>query len=113
MDEPLFIEYEIEEGVTVLIQAPAHTTPRGPVKSAVGSEQVIQADKTFSEALEGALSSARKLLTKVKEFQADEIELTFGLLASGELGNFAVGKVGVEANYEVSLRWKNSEKKST
>jgi Trypsin-co-occurring domain 1 len=37
-----------------------------------------------------------------------EIEITFGLKATGEAGNIAVGKAGTEANYNVKLTWKNS-----
>jgi len=37
------------------------------------------------------------------------VEVKFGLKATGEAGNylFAIGKVGVEANYEVTLKWSN------
>jgi len=42
------------------------------------------------------------------DVQADEVEVQFGLKATREFGNnmFAVGKAGVEANYEVTLKWK-------
>jgi hypothetical protein len=36
----------------------------------------------------------------------------FGLKASGDLGSLAIGKVGSEANYAVTLKWKKEEKKS-
>ena len=45
------------------------------------------------------------VLEKLHDLQADEVELKFGLVTTGELGNFAVGKVGIEANYEVTLKW--------
>lgn len=103
---PTFIAYKLEDGAVVLIQASEELAPRAPVKAA-GVPQVIQAEKTFGQALEGVIHSAQEALKKVKALQADEVELTFGLLATGELGNFAVGKVGVEANYAVTLKWKN------
>ena len=31
--------------------------------------------------------------------------MTFGLKTTGEAGLFAVGKVGLEANYTVKLKW--------
>ena len=37
--------------------------------------------------------------------RADEVEVSFGLKAVGEAGNFAIGKVGMEANYVVKLKW--------
>jgi hypothetical protein len=36
----------------------------------------------------------------------DEVEVTFGLKATGELGNFAVAKAGAEASYTITLTWK-------
>lgn len=108
-----YIEYELEDGTILQVLAPAGTRNREPVKaSPLGTDQVIQAEKTFSEAVEGALKSASTLLKKVKDLKADEVELTFGLLATGELGNFAIGKVGVEASYEVTLKWKNKKEES-
>lgn len=42
----------------------------------------------------------------------EEGEVKFGLKALVEAGVFAVGKVGVEMNHEVTLKWKKPEKKS-
>jgi hypothetical protein len=39
----------------------------------------------------------------------DEVEITFGLKASGELGSLVVAKAGVEASYSVKLTWKKAE----
>ena len=36
----------------------------------------------------------------------DEIELSFGLKVSGDLGNVIITKVGAEANYGIKLSWK-------
>jgi hypothetical protein len=35
-----------------------------------------------------------------------EIEITFGLKATGEVGNLAVGKIAGESNYQVKMVWK-------
>jgi len=37
------------------------------------------------------------------------MEVTFGLKATGELGNFAVAKASAEASYTVTLTWKRKE----
>jgi len=42
----------------------------------------------------------------------DEVEITFGLKASGELGSLVIAKAGVEANYSVKLTWKKAEQGS-
>ena len=40
----------------------------------------------------------------------DEVEVEFGLKATAELGNFAIGKVNGETNYTVRLKWtKNAQ----
>jgi NTP-dependent ternary system trypsin peptidase co-occuring protein len=36
----------------------------------------------------------------------EEVELTFGLKATGEAGNIAVAKVGGEATFEIRLLWR-------
>jgi hypothetical protein len=38
-----------------------------------------------------------------------EATVTFGLKATGEAGNFAIGKVGMEASYMVTPKWSNEE----
>ena len=43
------------------------------------------------------------MLEKLNDLKADEVDLKFGLVTPGEPGKFAIGKVGVEANYEVTL----------
>jgi hypothetical protein len=43
-------------------------------------------------------------VAKIKPTEADEIEVKFSLKSTGELGNFAVGSLGVEAAYEVTLK---------
>lgn len=104
-----FIAYQLEDGTEVLIQAPEGLTPPGPVKAAgVEQQGVIQAEKTFGEAMEGVRKQAKELRKKLEDLRADEVEVKFSLTATGELGNFAIGKVGVEANYEVTLKWKNA-----
>lgn len=108
---PVYVEYSLEDGTRVLVHAPDDLAASVPVKAAAGGEQVIKAQKSFDDALESALNSAEGMLKKFKSLNAEEIELTFGLETTGELGNFAIGKVGLSANYEVTLKWKNKPKK--
>ena len=35
-----------------------------------------------------------------------EMEITFGLKATGEVGNLAVGKIAGESNYQVKMVWR-------
>ena len=105
-----FIKYQLDENTTILVQAPDGFEPKGSVKAAVGDEEgVTRSTKTFQQAMEPVHQGALWMLEKLHDLQADEVELKFGLVTTGELGNFAIGKVGVEANYEVTLKWTKKE----
>ncbi len=58
------------------------------------------------EALGAVKASAAALRRELSELSADEVEVKFVLKTTGELGLFAVGKLGAEANYELTLKWK-------
>ena len=103
-----YIEYELEDGGTLLVEV--KDTAGGVQKAARGDGSVvIKATKKFRAALSSIKHSATLLRQELDELKADEVEVKFGLTTTGELGNFAIGKVGVEANYEVTLKWKNVE----
>ena len=55
--------------------------------------------------------NAQIIIGKVRDLAdpPDEMEVTFGLKAAGELGNFAVAKASAEANYAVKMTWKREE----
>ncbi len=76
-----------------IIKAPSHKT--GVV---LGFEEALASIKKSMLAMKAAFEAAR----------ADEVTVTFRLKASGEMGGaFVVAKSGVEANYEVTLKWIN------
>ena len=103
-----FIEYELEDGLTILVEAP-EPEAIGVIQAARGADGnvILKAGQKFGEALEGVVAQARLLREKLQALRADEVEVSFGLRTTGEVGNFAVGKIGVEANYTVTLKWKN------
>jgi hypothetical protein len=102
---PQFIRYTLEDGSELLIEA---TGSEGGVVRAGISEKIEIAKTSFDAALDSVRLSALQIRKKLHDVQADEVEVKFGLKATGEIGNnmFAVGKAGVEANYEVTLKWK-------
>jgi hypothetical protein len=102
---PQFIRYTLEDGSELLIEA---TGSEGGVVRAGLSEKIETARTSFDTALDSVRLSALQIRKKLHDVQADEVEVKFGLKATGEFGNnvFAVGKAGVEANYEVTLKWK-------
>ena len=79
----------------------------GPIKaSAPGEPQIVKSQNRFIEAWKGAKVQAELLLKEIEALHIDEAEVKFGLTTVGEVGLFAVGKVGGEINYEVTLKWK-------
>jgi hypothetical protein len=104
---PQFIRYTLEDGSELLIEAAGS---EGGVVRAGLSERIEVAKTTFDAALESVRVSALQIRQKFHDLQADEVEVKFGLKATGEAGNYflAIGKAGVEANYEVTLKWKKA-----
>jgi hypothetical protein len=103
----MFIKYQLEDGSELWVES---SDESGVVRASVG-DKFQEAQQSFVNALESAKQSALLLRRQFEEALADEVEITFGLKATGEIGNniFAVGKAGVEANYTVTLKWKKKE----
>ena len=106
-----YIEYELEDGTTLLIESPA-TETGGVVKAGRGDGEnvIVKAGKKFEEALKSIPAQATALRRRLEDARADEVEVKFALKTTGEVGNFAIGSVGAEAAYEVTLKWKNEPK---
>jgi hypothetical protein len=79
----------------------------GRVGEAV-QDAVEEAQTRFEDAMNVVRRNAQTIIDKVKGLsdKPDEVEVTFGLKATGELGNFAVAKASAEANYTVKMTWK-------
>lgn len=45
-------------------------------------------------------------LNEINDLHVEEAEVKFGINTVGELGNIAIGKVGVGVNYAITLKWK-------
>ncbi len=105
-----FIEYKLEDGTTILVQSNQPAQAGGITKASRGDavgNAINAVNQKFADAFAGVKKSALVLRQQFVELQADEVEVTFGLTATGELGNFAIGQVGAEANYEITLKWSN------
>ncbi len=115
-----YIKYKTDDGGVVLVEvegdAPAAVPKGGVVKAGRVGDMVQgavqEAQTKFEDALHAVHHNAQTIIGKVKGLSdpPDEIEVTFGLKATGELGNFAVAKASAEANYEVKMTWKRDEK---
>lgn len=107
---PIYVEYTMEDGSTVWVEG-ATTETGTVVKASRGGVDVVQAGKKFTEALASVRGSLKALIDEMEALKVEEAEVKFGLKAVGEAGVFAVGKVGGEINYEVTLKWKKPEKR--
>jgi hypothetical protein len=109
---PTFYEYEMEDGTTLLVEGPEPARATGVTRGISNKEDQlvkIKARLNFSDAFKDAKSQAQALLKEIRELNVSEAEIKFGLSTVGELGVFAVGKIGVGLNYEITLRWKREE----
>ena len=111
-----YIQFETEDGATILVEVAEDETGAGLVKAGLRDAAqgvVSQAQDSFEQGLEVVRHNAGAFIKKVRSLSdpPDEVQVTFGLKATGEVGNFAVAKAGAEASYTVKLKWKREVKK--
>lgn len=90
------VTYRVDDATTVRLEIePAEGfRPAGPGEVA----------GRIREAITPAVEAAKAVLEKVKETRPDEIEVKFGVKASGE-ASWLVAKAAGEGNFEVTLTW--------
>ena len=109
-----YLKYQTADGGIVLVEveSEAEAPQEGVVKAGRVGEKVQdtveEVQTKFEDAMDAVRQNAQVIMDKVKGLsdKPDEVEVTFGLKATGELGNFAVAKVGAEANYTITMTWK-------
>ena len=107
---PTYLEYDLGNNTAVLVRVQdRENTGWAKAGSSRDGNLVIRVGKGFNDALAGVKAQATTLRRNLEELRADEVEVKFSLTATGELGNFAIGQIGVEANYEVTLKWTNKK----
>jgi hypothetical protein len=91
------VTYRVDEVTTVKleIEPPAGFQPAASAGEIIGRVQ---------DAVTPAVDAAKAVLEKVKEARPDQIEVKFGVKASGE-AKWLVAKAAGEANFEVTLTW--------
>ena len=100
-----YIRYQLEDNLELWVEAPG--TNGAIIKSGL-EEPAKKAQQSFDSALDGVKSSASILRRTFHDLEADETEVSFTLKTIGEIGVFAVGKLGAEANFQVTLKWKKA-----
>ena len=109
-----YIEFSTGEGEALLIEVDEQEAPApGVMKAGLlerrGTDVVASAKRSFDDAVRAIVGqnveSFTGAVTQLKK-PPDEVELLFALKATGEVGNFAIAKVGGEANFTIRLSWK-------
>lgn len=112
-----YIQFETgdEDGSIILVEVEEEdieTASGGTVKAGlknVFKGTIAIAAKPFETAICAAIRyNVTGLISAVRGLPdpPTEVEITFGLKATGEASNIAVGKAGTEANYNIKLVWK-------
>ncbi|WDD36063.1 CU044_2847 family protein (plasmid) [Nostoc sp. UHCC 0926] len=102
------VKFDVGDGQTVLIEVEEVKSEEiKPVSKSPG-ELAAKARKTLSEALDGIEPMVRTLKQRLNALTApeDEVEVKFGVKLSAEI-DAVVTKLGSEATYEITLKWKN------
>lgn len=99
-----YIEYELDDGNTILVES-AEQEGR-VVPAGLGESLVVKtADRKFKDALAAIKPTAIALSDLLHDLGPDAYEVKFGVKVVGQSGNIAVGTLGGELNYEVTLKW--------
>lgn len=105
---PSYIEYSLEDGTTILVEV---EEAGGVVKASNKPGEPTPSKTRFKQAFANVHSSIKEVMAEFENLHVYEAEIKFGLKSIGEAGIFAIGKVGSEMNYEVTLKWKKPEEK--
>ncbi|WP_065958962.1 CU044_2847 family protein [Streptomyces sparsogenes] len=90
LDDETIVRFEIEEADTF---------------RPVGTEEVVG---RVREAVRPAVEAARAVLDRIREVRPAEVEVKFGVKASGT-AQWVVAKAATEANFEITLVWRPDE----
>jgi hypothetical protein len=108
-----YIEFRTSTGQTVLVEVDESETRTAPgvAKAGLrdGTSAIASATESFDTAVKTIVAENVDSFTRAIDALArtpDEVELTFALKATGEIGNFAIAKVGAEANFTIKMTWK-------
>jgi len=108
----VYFEYNLPDGTNILVEAVQDSGNVVKASSRGSQDQVIETGEQLGEALSKIGKTAAVVHQSFLGIEADEIEIKFSLKATGEAGIFVVGKVGMEANYEVTLKWNSTSNSS-
>ncbi len=113
-----YVEFPLEGGGSILIESAEEPSraSAGFLRDGEARPGAEKAQQSFDASVEAVRRSADLLVTKLRDLSTppDELQVTFSLKASGEMGGLTVGRSGAtaEANFNVTLKWqKQTDKK--
>ena len=114
---PRLVEFPLREGGTVVVEVDDAASTNGPglinggVRRGLSPAELVgRADQTVEAALGRVRPAAVAVVDALRGMAdaPDEVEVTFGIRLSGEVGA-VIAKTAAEANFEVKLRWTAQE----
>lgn len=105
----VLISVPLENGGSIVVEAPEELTPPGVVRAARPGEVVKQAGETLEKALDNTLVPvAAAVMDRLEHIGPQGVEVTLGLKLSAEAG-VVISKVAGEATLAVKLTWKRAD----
>lgn len=100
------VAYPLVEGGSILVEVDVPEGGGFERVSRVGD--IVQASKTFDDALEQIKPAAQKIIAKLRSLTdpPDEIAVEFGIKLGAKAGAI-IASADAEANYTVSLTWRH------
>ncbi len=108
-----YLKFELEDGTIVYLETIEAPKGSGGLIPASREGSAEKAALSFEKSFNSVRKMAATMLKDLREGftqEPEEVSITFGLKASAELGNLIVARGGMDANYGVTLRWRNEKK---
>ena len=107
-----YVKFQLEDGTIVYVETADSPKGSSGLIPAGRGEHSEPATTSFDKSIESIRKMAVVMIKNLREGfvdEPDEVQVNFGLKASGDLGNLFVARGGMEANYNVMLRWRKEE----
>jgi NTP-dependent ternary system trypsin peptidase co-occuring protein len=108
---PQLVEFPLEGGGSVFVEVDEVRSTDGSIRRGLSPTDLVgKADETVEAAFARVKPAAVALVNSLRDLvdAPDEIQLTFGIRLSGEVGA-VIAKTSADANFEVQMSWKAKE----
>ena len=108
-----FLKLDMGDGATLFIRTIDCDVSGSRIPASGGkAPDIAKGQKVFEKALPGVAKFAGTVAEKMRDLAPDEVEISFSVGLSSEW-NAVISSAGVEASFEVKLKWENKEKEKT